>query len=62
MRILVIFVILTLCVVVRGWAAFLQPIALSIVAAFSALNIDLDADLIPTHWSWKARSKEEIDC
>ena len=45
MRVSVIFVILTLCVVVvRGWVAVLQPIAVSIGAAIAALN--LDADLI----------------
>ena len=50
MRISVIFVIWTLCVVVRGWVALLQPIALSIGAAFVALNFDADlaSDLQPT--------------
>ena len=50
MRISVIFVIWTLCVVVRGWVAFLQPITLSIGAAFAALNLDADliSDLQPT--------------
>ena len=50
MRISVLVVILTLCVVARGWATFIQPIALSIGAVFAALNInhDLISDLQPT--------------
>ena len=42
MRISVIFVILTLSVIVKGWATVMQPIALSIGAAFAALNFDVD--------------------
>ena len=50
MRIFVIFVILTLSVIVKGWATVMQPIALSIGAAFAALNFDVDliSDLQPT--------------
>ena len=50
MKISVIFVILTLCIVVRGWATLLQPIAMSIGVAIAALNLnaDLISDLQPT--------------
>ena len=40
MKLLSIFVIFTLSVVVHGWVAILQPIFLSLGAAFTALNID----------------------
>ena len=59
MRTSVIFVILTLCVIVNGFATLLQPIALSIGAAFAALNFD--ADLIPINFfssKWKYTEKE----
>ena len=46
MKVSGIFVVLaTISVAVRGWAAILHPIALSIGAAFAALN--LDSDLLP---------------
>ena len=45
MKLLSIFVIFTLSVVVHGWVAILQPIVLSLGAAFTALNID--TDLLP---------------
>ena len=59
MRISVIFVVLTLSVIVRGWATLLQPIALSIGAAFAALNLDVDLifDLEPA--AWKLSSSNE---
>ena len=61
MRISVLFVILTLCVFVNGFATFLQPFALSIGAALAVLN--LDADLIPINLfsdKWKY-TEEEIN-
>ena len=45
MRISVIFVLFGLIIIVRGWVTFLQPIALTLGAMLTALNIDLD--LIP---------------
>ena len=50
MRKSVIFVILTFCIVVRGWVAYLQPIAMSIGTALAVLNLDVDliSDLQPT--------------
>ena len=38
-----VFVLLALCAVVRGWIAFLQPIALTIGAALTALNLNIDS-------------------
>ena len=50
MRLTVIFVLLSLSVIVRGWATLIKPIALSVGAAFAALNLDVDfiSDLQPT--------------
>ena len=56
MKLLSILAIFTLCVVVKGWVAILQPIVLSLGAAFTALNID--ADLIPNIQSIKFFKKK----
>ena len=48
--------------IVKGWVAILQPILLSIGAAFTALNLDVDLlpDIQPLKWKkWHADTKEE---
>ena len=42
MKLSSIFVLFIFSAMVRGWAAYLQPIVLSIGAAFTALNIDVE--------------------
>lgn len=42
MKLSSIVALFTLSAVVRGWAALLQPIVLSIGAAFTALNLELE--------------------
>ena len=42
MKISNIFVLFTLCVIVKGWVALLQPIVLSLGAALAAFNLDVD--------------------
>ena len=42
MKISGIFVLFTLNVIVNGWVTFLQPIVVSLGAAFAALNLDYD--------------------
>ena len=63
MKILVLFVLLVLIMVVNGWAAFLQPIAtpiaLSLGAAFAALNSD--GDLLRDVKNLFSRDREEYD-
>ena len=61
MKISLIFVLFTLSVVVNGWAAILQPIVLSLGAAFTALNLDVDFihDIKPI--IWKTKEKENKD-
>ena len=61
MKILSIVVAFTLCEAVKGWLAMLQPIALSIGAAFVALSSDVDlvTDLQPIAWKKWLSTKEE---
>ena len=61
MKILSIVVICTLCRVVKGWIAMLQPIVLSIGAAFTALNSDVNliSDIQPISWKKWLSSKDE---
>ena len=72
MKLTNIFALFTLSVMVRGWVAFLQPIALSIGAAFTALNFDFEPILDMHSIKWlnektettedkKADKKEEPD-
>ena len=42
MKLSSIFVLFILSTMVRGWAAYLQPIVLTIGAAFTALNLDVE--------------------
>ena len=42
MKLSSIFALLTLRAVVRAWSTLLQPIVLSIGAAFTALNLDVE--------------------
>ena len=64
MKLRSIIALFTLCVFVKGWVAILQPIALSIGAAFAALN--LDVELLPNlqpialkKWLSSKEEKEE---
>ena len=57
MKLYSILAIFTLCLVVKGWVAILQPIVLSLGAAFAALNIDVD--LIPDIQSIAPLNKEK---
>ena len=59
MKILVILTLLTLSVLVEGWTTILQPFALSIGAALTALNIDSDllTDIQP--FAWKSEKSEK---
>ena len=61
MKILGIFVLFTLSVVVKGWVATLQPIVLSLGAAFTALNLDVDFihDIKPIIWKTKEKEDKE---
>ena len=50
----------TLCAIARGWATMLSPIVLSIGAALTALNFDVDPLLEKTLiWFKKEEEKEE---
>ena len=53
-----IFALLTLSVVVKGWATILQPVLLSIGAALAALNIDTELISNIQPFTWKS---EEAD-
>ena len=61
MKVLSIVVAFTLCVAVKGWLAMLQPIVMSIGAAFLALSSDFDlvTDLQPITWKKWLSAKEE---
>ena len=63
MKILCIFTISTCSVVIKGWVIMLQPIALSLGAAFMALNLDVDLiqDIQPIiKWkNWLPLKKEK---
>ena len=62
MKISKIIVAFALSVVVKGWVQILQPIVLSLGAAFSALNIDVDLlpDAQPTQWrNWLGLEKDK---
>ena len=61
MKIQCIFTVFTLYVAVKGWVTILQPIALSIGAAFAALNLDVDLlpDIKPIAMKKWLTSKEE---
>ena len=61
MKVLSIVLVFTLCEVVKGWIAMLQPIALSIGAAFAALNSDVNliSDIQPIEWKKWLSSKDE---
>ena len=49
--------------VVKGWATFLQPIAVTIGAAFTALNLDvgLITDIQSNIWFSREKKKENKD-
>ena len=61
MKILSILALFSLFVTVKGWVAILKPVALSIGAAFAALNLDVDLmpDMQPIAWKKWLSSKEE---
>ena len=61
MKISTIFVFLTFSVVVKGWAAVLQPFVMSIGAVLAAFNIDLDliSDIQPFIWKSEEKKTEE---
>ena len=61
MKVLSIVAVITLCEIVKGWVTALQPIVLSIGAAFGVLNNDIDLvpDLQPVTWKKWLSSKEE---
>ena len=52
MKLKSIIAIFTLFVVIKGWVTILQPIALSVGAAFAALNLDTNilTDILPIGW------------
>ena len=61
MKISAIFVLFTFSVVVKGWAAILQPVLMSIGAALTALNIDSDLISDMQHFVWKSEASETTD-
>ena len=61
MKLSLIFVLLTLSAVVKGWAAILQPVLISIGAALTALNIDSDFISNIQPFTWKSEKSETLE-
>ena len=58
MKLSTIFILFTLSVIVKGWAALLQPFALSIGAGvLTMLNFDIDLIDKPLVWTKTRESK-----
>ena len=58
MKLSIIIALFTFSVMVRGWVAYLQPIVLSIGAAFTALNFDAEPLLDIKFSKWLTSTKE----
>ena len=53
MKLIIVFALFNLSLMVRGWVAYLKPIVLSIGAAFTTLNLNVEPifDIQPIKWT-----------